>query len=109
MINALTLKDAGFYQCFATNDFGTVSNAALLEFTTTNFPAPVTNLQCTPINSTAIQLSFDYSIDLRDTSSIAVKKDELNLSLDDATESDTSTESFKQVFVVKYRITGEIK
>jgi len=52
-------RDAGFYQCFASNQYGTTWAGALYIISSSPYePAPPINISCRTLSSTQIQVSW---------------------------------------------------
>lgn len=111
-IDAVKMNHSGIYQCFAENEFGVSSSAALLRIEVADkiIPTPVTNVRCNAYNSTAIYVTFEYTED-KDALPIPVSggqdifgdKSDIN----DEERPPIDAETVGHVFVVKAVPTGD--
>jgi len=81
LVSNTVSSDSGFYQCFASNQYGTVWAGAMLNISSSPFePSPPINISCRTLSSTQIQVSWRKSpTDIPDDPPILVRDDSTQL------------------------------
>lgn len=81
LVSNTVSNDSGFYQCFASNQYGTVWAGAMLNISSSPFePAPPINISCRTLSPTQIQVSWRKSpTDIPDDPPILIRDDSTQL------------------------------
>ncbi|CAH1721858.1 unnamed protein product [Aphis gossypii] len=81
LVSNTVSSDSGFYQCFASNQYGTVWAGAMLNISSSPFePSPPINISCRTLSSSQIQVSWRKSpTDIPDDPPILVRDDSTQL------------------------------
>lgn len=119
LVSNTVSNDSGFYQCFASNQYGTVWAGAMLNISSSPFePAPPINISCRTLSSTQIQVSWRKSpTDIPDDPPILIRDDSTQLgsshggvlSSSSSSSSDVSTDITNKVsraYSIHYMPTG---
>lgn len=116
LVSNTVSNDSGFYQCFATNEYGTIWAGAMLNISSSPYePAPPINISCRTLSSTQIQVSWRKSpTDIPDDPPILVRDDSTQLgpshgsvsSSSSATVSTDNANKVSRAYSIHYMPTG---
>jgi len=118
LVSNTVSSDSGFYQCFASNQYGTVWAGAMLNISSSPFePSPPINISCRTLSSSQIQVSWRKSpTDIPDDPPILVRDDSTQLgsshsgvqSSSSATVSTDISNKVSRAYSIHYMPTGSI-
>lgn len=116
LVSNTVSNDSGFYQCFASNQYGTTWAGAMLNISSSPFePAPPINISCRTLSPTQIQVSWRKSpTDVPDDPPILIRDDSTQLgsshggvlSSSSATVSTDNSNKVSRAYSIHYMPTG---